>query len=695
MIGNEAQRKEGNSILNSNIEVIYTLPESIEKNYHRIEQLLKDIKIVDPAVGSGAFLVDMMNEIVKARSSLTRFFKEDEQRKRTVYNFKKEAIENCLYGVDIDSSAVDIAKLRIWLSLIVDETDIKNIRPLPNLDYKIRCGNSLLEEFEGVKLFDEKLLIELPEEEVQHVTLNEALQKRIKESQKKLKDLKDLQKEFFNEPNREFKEQHTKGIDKIEWELIGETLKEEGNEKAMQKLQQCKKKKSKPFFLWKLYFSNVFIENGGFDIVIANPPYVENKKIGASEKARHRDSYYSAYKLYDLSILFIEKSIDLLKKDGFMIFITTNKFLASDYGIKIRELLMKKVSIKQLLDVSYIRVFKESAAFPVIISYLKGLNGSNKIEIYPKIDNIKLFERGLKNGEIVYQKDFYLTTDIIFNISNNIELCIKISKLKNIKKLGDLDHKFIYRPLGFTDWGKKLNNLRDNSSKSSLKFISTPNIFKYHVNWDKKITVNKQAIKKRYMPYDDEFASSWENLTQAQILIKEIALKLTAAYTEGEYCHLTGIYGLIIKDLNNKYVLALLNSKLMNFFYNSYYGLIHLSGGYLKINSSYLKNMPLKIISSNQQTPFIKLVDQILSITKDDDYLDNPDKQAKVKKLEEQIDKLVYELYKLTPEEIEIVENFNKGEVKSLTIFQSTTTTITPAINADMLYKLKKSEVIY
>jgi len=693
----------------------YTLPKSIKDNYKEIDRLLKDIKIVDPAVGSGAFLVGMMNEIVKARYILSYYLKEE----RKGYDLKRELIENCLYGVDIEPSAVQICKLRFWLSLIVDESDMKNIKPLPNLDHKIMCGNSLLEEFEGVKLFDEKLLGEVkkdysfeikqisdeiaelnkekgeialgklngnsikeidkeikklegkkqkilsgPKESTRNLTLDEAMQKRIRESQKKLKELKQLQKKFFDEQNRKLKKQLRADIERIEWELIEETLKEQGNEEAMQKLQQYKKNKSKPFFLWKLYFSNVFIENGGFDIVIANPPYVENKKIELSEKMRHRDSFYSAYKLYDLSILFIEKSIDLLKKEGFMIFITTNKFLASDYGIRIRELLMKNVSIKQLLDVSYIRVFKESAAFPVIISYLKELNTSNKIEIYPRIDNIKLFEYGLKNGEMVYQKDFYLTTDLIFNISKNIELCVKISKLKNIKKLGDLDHKFIYRPLGFTEWGKKLNNLKDNCSQNSLKFISTPNIFKYHVNWDKKITVNKQTIKKMYMPYDDEFASSWANLTQPQILIKEIALKLTIAYTIGEYCHLTGIYGLISKDLDNKYVLALLNSKLLNFFYNSYYGLIHLTGGYLKINSSYLKNMPMKIISNNQQSQFINLVDQILSITKSDDYLDNPEKKVKVKKLEKEIDLLVYKLYELTSEEIKIVENFDVPTIR-------------------------------
>ncbi|MFA7168192.1 MAG: hypothetical protein WC096_04760, partial [Sphaerochaetaceae bacterium] len=137
----------------------FTLPESIQNHYVELDTLLCSIKVADPAVGSGAFPVGMMNEIVKARSTLTPFFAGDSSN-RSIYELKRQTIENSLYGVDIDSSAVDITKLRFWLSLIVDEENIATIRPLPNLDHKIMCGNSLVDEFEGVSLFDEKLLSE-------------------------------------------------------------------------------------------------------------------------------------------------------------------------------------------------------------------------------------------------------------------------------------------------------------------------------------------------------------------------------------------------------------------------------------------------------------------------------------------------------------------------------------------------------
>ena len=126
----------------------FEMPEAIRENAARVDEKLASIKVCDPAVGSGAFPVGMMNEIVKARQVLAVYKQTSEVSETSevsVYKFKRDCIENSLYGVDIDPGAIEIAKLRLWLSLVVDENDIHNIRPLPNLDYKIMCGNSLIE----------------------------------------------------------------------------------------------------------------------------------------------------------------------------------------------------------------------------------------------------------------------------------------------------------------------------------------------------------------------------------------------------------------------------------------------------------------------------------------------------------------------------------------------------------------------
>ncbi|MGL5278454.1 MAG: hypothetical protein ACRC8M_05140 [Cetobacterium sp.] len=161
---------------NTTVKLIWGMPEFIRNNAKRIDDVLKNVKVADPAIGSGAFPLGMLNEIVKARNTLTQYIiiaesletkdlnfdkyrvvRDKAYRTRSLYRLKIETIENSLYGVDIEPSAVEIAKLRLWLSIVVD-TQNNDIRPLPNLDFNFMTGNSLLEEFEGVKLFDEKLL---------------------------------------------------------------------------------------------------------------------------------------------------------------------------------------------------------------------------------------------------------------------------------------------------------------------------------------------------------------------------------------------------------------------------------------------------------------------------------------------------------------------------------------------------------
>jgi hypothetical protein len=199
------------------------MPKSIEERARLIDEKLAEITICDPAVGSGAFPVGMMTEIVRARSALTPYF--NDVYDRTPYHFKRHAIQNCLYGVDIDPGATEIAKLRLWLSLVVDEENVKQIKPLPNLFYKIVTGNSLL----GVEktLFNEKQLQQL----------------------QKLKPL------YFDESNTTKKLSLRRQINDLIHELTN------GDE----------------IFDFEIYFSEIFQRNGGFDVVIANPPYLGEK----------------------------------------------------------------------------------------------------------------------------------------------------------------------------------------------------------------------------------------------------------------------------------------------------------------------------------------------------------------------------------------------------------------------------------
>jgi hypothetical protein len=288
------------------------MPKSIEQHSRQIDKSLADITICDPAVGSGAFPVGMMTEIVRARSTLTPYFNDTYE--RTAYQFKRHAIQNCLYGVDLDAGAVEIAKLRLWLSLVVDEEETKQIKPLPNLDYKIMQGNSLLEEFDGIQLFDDKiiasespdshtLIADLKERQIvlqreyfslhsqgllthdkqtelktSLETIATQLKNRAKkhtpqatsiglfdihsEASRKAAELKQLHKQFFEATQRKQKEATKQRIAALEWELIEATLKEKGKAAELNRLQTFKQAETRPFFLWKLHFAEVFSGEG-------------------------------------------------------------------------------------------------------------------------------------------------------------------------------------------------------------------------------------------------------------------------------------------------------------------------------------------------------------------------------------------------------------------------------------------------
>ena len=710
---------------------------------------MKEIKIVDPAVGSGAFPIGMMNEIVKARSILTLFFDEDEQKKRSVYKFKREAIENSLYGVDIDSSAVDIAKLRFWLSLIVDEQDIKNIKPLPNLDHKIMCGNSLLEEFEGVKLFDEKLLIEIPkdysyqleqidrevnklnqelhdihtgkeadngrtkqiqrelknlkrekehilsgpDEDVPQVTLDEAFQKRIRESQKKLNKLKELQKKFFNEQNRKIKKQLRADIDRIEWELIEDTLKEQGNEEAMQKLEQYKKNKSKPFFLWKLYFSEIFQrDNPGFDVVIANPPYVRQEQLKEFKEALE-NSFKTYTSTADLYTYFYEKGINILRTHGTLTFISSNKFMRAKYGLYLRDFLKYNTTINSIIDFKGKHIF-EAITNTLVIVTKNEVSDKNEIIF---ADNINLMNYSKINQNELKRSEWSLFERKILNIKRKIEA--KGTKLKEWNIDINYGIKTGYNDAFIIDTGTK-NQLYRGDPKNyeiikpiirgrdieryshkwaGLWIINThngyiqngknivgievkkkyPTIYEFLLEKDRE---TKGKVKKRYDKGDD-----WTNLRNCaflddfrkeKIIWIELTNKNRFSYSNKEEYLLAGAFLMTGESL--KYLLSYLNSKLCLF----YFKLICNSSGMdtIQWKKFAMEKIPVVKLLDKEQKSLIQLVDQILSITKDDDYLDNPNKQAKVKRLEKEIDQLVYKLYELTPKEIEIVEGFNKGK---------------------------------
>lgn len=349
-----------------------------EGEVKQLEKTLKEIKVVDPACGSGAFLVSMLQEIVRARQVLRLFI---DGKKINEYKLKKETIQNCIYGVDIDPGAIEIAKLRLWLSLIVDY-EVEEIEPLPNLDYKIMQGNSLIEELilgdTSIKLFDIGVV---KDQQVKKNLFDNRIQEDLfgdlEARHKVIKELADLHKKYFEISDLEEKKKKRAEIDKIEQNLIEKCVKKEierleseskniGNyliprdrmtkKDAAELLKNISKQAQiinifneyknsgvKPFFLWRLYFADVFDKKNGFDIVIANPPYISTKGEHGTPKAALKKYYGFADDLYSH---FFFRSFEILKPEGILSFITSDTFLTINTKMNLRKLLQSKKLIE-------------------------------------------------------------------------------------------------------------------------------------------------------------------------------------------------------------------------------------------------------------------------------------------------------------------------------------------------------------
>ncbi len=430
----------------------------VEQDTKNIVSLINAFRIVDPAVGSGAFPMGILNKLVFILSKLdpgNSLWKEaqinaveqnvpdpvikqdlinqiekkfSEKYSDSDYGRKLYLIQKCIYGVDIQQIAVEIAKLRFFISLLVDEKIDKSkenwdIEPLPNLDFKIMQGNSLVEEYEGIKLFDEKLMTSIPYEQIQKQELMESISKlgieeiksqesgeltpdrkrqlrlQMKDKRNSLKKLKLLQGTekdqgqlnfrsdgkqkgeelkrlhniFFASTQKREKDALKKRIEILEWEFIEATLKEQDRESAIREIEKFRKSNTKPFFLWKLYFSEVFQEKGGFDVVIGNPPYVQIQKFSGKQEQKdwENEEYITYTKTGDIYCLFYEKGNMLLRDNGILAFITSNKWMRARYGKKTRKYFTENTNPLILIDFGGYKVFESATVDTNILLFEK------------------------------------------------------------------------------------------------------------------------------------------------------------------------------------------------------------------------------------------------------------------------------------------------------------------------------------
>lgn len=618
------------------------LPTSVQTRAERLDELLQNIKVVDPAVGSGAFPLGMINEIVRARKVLNVYLKKHV----SDYELKKHAITHSIYGVDIDPGAVDIAKLRLWLALVVDE---ETPHPLPNLDYKIMQGNSLISEYEGIKLFDESIF-DNEKKEMKQAKLGLGKMS----SELKMEALQDKISLFINESQRTKKHNLKKEIDILKWELIEETLKEQGREDKLEEIRKLRRKNIRPFFIWKLEFSDVFKEKNGFDIVIGNPPYVSyglrgGQKMTSEDKKIFKDAYPNSaeYKI-SMYAMFIDKAIQLAKANGgVQSFIVPDSFLLGRYFSKIRRFILDKNHIHEILLCTH-KVFNATVGFPVIYNFQRGKQKKSiRIGLAHSNDDIE-------------RKTFFVNQeDVSFfksNTRNRFFLFFDPVSKNIVKKTQKLATECIKDYIKFSSGliarnGQK--NIQSENPKSGYKMgiISGSEIGRY---W-----IKPQGIYLSVIPNEIKSGLYSVNYDETKIFLRQTGDALFAYLDKDGYLALNNVHigNLINYNLSPKVLIAILNSRLYTFLYQ----ILSLEKGraMAQIDIDFLELLPIKRISLKNQKPFVNFVDQILKITSAQNY-DPKKPPVKQKELEKQIDELVYKLYGLTEEEIEIVENYSK-----------------------------------
>ncbi len=676
-------------------------------------QFLLALRVCDPAVGSGHFLVSALNEMVWIAyelgliASLYRYdlrLENDEiiihhaqtgeifnykkphsendphhQIQKELFELKKDIIENCLFGVDINPNSCEITKLRLWIELLKysyyifeNGKNTNNLETLPNIDINIKCANSLISRF---SLHDDLKKIPNIKQKIQEYKdlvaqykdpnplypLNKA------DLINKIQDLKNTFSLTLKDPKTKAElekaiEKHIKkyndfalddkslldGLNYFIPNLFGTPKLSPKEEKeafaSYGRIRALRKKLDDALggreyhnaFEWRFEFPEVLNDEGdflGFDCIIGNPPYIDYRKIDEKTKIflSKFSSVYKKSKEGSIFVYFIERASQLIIRHGEISFINPIAYLCKPTDHGIRDYIDKNLKITMLIDLSNIKIF-ESASTYTCINIFKRENKKNEI----------LFQRYDDFTELSSNKDDFLKIPSV-NIEHISIFLDPISRhiAERCKtQLGDFCKIFC----GLSKTGFRSDVINTNN-KNSVYFLESSDICRYYVN-----DFGKKFLKR----IDDYF--SWE---KRQIFESQDIIFMTRM-TNQIRCVVVplGVYGgkvNILHDfrIDRFLILGVLNSKLMTYFYKKKFFPTHMQGGAFGFDTLSVETLPIPQITEKNQELARKITDGAEQILK----VKEKDPKANTLESEKEIDALVYRLYHLTDEEIKIIED--------------------------------------
>ena len=609
-------------------------------------QVLQTLRICDPACGSGAYLLGMMSELLRLREVL---FRSNQIDSPIIYQRKLDIIQNNLYGVDKDEFAVNIAMLRLWLSLAVDYSG-EIPEPLPNLDYKIATGDSLLGPAPsgGQITFARDFIQQIQDHQAEYlVTHNYTERLRLREAIAALRE-----------------------------QLEGWQDNPEG-------------------FLWEVEFAEVFQE-GGFDIIIGNPPYVRQELI-RSIRPTLRQLYSDVYTgTADLYVYFYRRGIELLRSRGIIAYISSNSFLRSGYGEGLRVFFMEQMRLRILLDFGGVSVFGASVNTCILISentisgegtfltatfraeadiprlsesFQEQLFQVNTQDLFPDVwvlapqDNISLLRR-INGNAIPFNEAidgrFYFGIKTGFNsafIINSVDYGELIAEDPNSSEL----IKPLLRGRDLRKWNAVSGNeyliVIPSSTNREWPWSQVGNLFEAERIFAETYPAIYQHLNRyqdRLIERQDQGEFYWElrsctyydEFEKPKIVYPDISPFMRACYDTTEAYCLQTTYIIPTEDLS---LLAILNSRLVDWYTRHRFQSLNdpWVGGGLRFIAQYMRNLPIAERNEQQKAELSALVERII---------EDPESNQ-VPDIEREIDDLVYKLYGLTDEEIELIKH--------------------------------------
>ena len=577
----------------------------------RVSAALSEVTVVDPACGSGAYLLGMMQELIELQNTLYNVG----VNAKSLYDLKLEIIQRNLYGVDLDDFAVNIAMLRMWLSLAIDYEG-ERPEPLPNLDFKVVQGDSLLGP-DPSQLNLERGIIEKS-------------------------DIGNLKGAYMRAT-----------VDKSE--LRRQVLETEERLRADLSIAAV----PEGIVDWRIEFAEVFA-GGGFDVAIANPPYISVENLTDETKEHLFNNYVTCERRTDIYVGFLERALSLVNSGGLLSFIIPASFTKQKYATKMRQKLIGEHSIKYLVDTSSYRIFENAVVYNVILGVAKQESITpTKILIHQSNAD---FESRAGTEFSVDQKSFASLKDSRFDTNPNLPGAITIRQ-KAWRNAVRLDQ------ICLVAYGARLNHrskkigkahyISQAQTRGAKRFCEGSNIERFHFSQEGWL---KYKSREHYNPM---FPELFEN--EKLMCIRIVKEHLRFAYDgNGFYnshtvincvrldklrdaSHRTAVKAVkqgdteLAKQFDYKYLLAVLNSTFTTWYFRNF-----LSDN-LNFYPNDAKELPIPKISVAEQRPFVRLVDAILEAKA-------ADAEADTEGLEWRIDGLVYELYGLTEEEDTAIE---------------------------------------